>query len=317
VFLLIAKILNFLKKPFGGFLGVVFLATFSLLLWNIYPIASNLEILFSEQWNPEAGQFGVFSMLIGTIACALVANLLVFPIGVATAFCIRFTVIESLQRKLLLPLELLAAVPSLVFGMIGLAYVGPELFQMYQNSFVSGFMQEKFGIALVTDANFITGSLVLALLLLPYSVVYCFEVAKGIVAEELMAADSLGVRRLFFVVKVALPQLRWGLVASFMQCLSRALGEAVALSLVIGRADTIFRLNEFSSSQKFVSIFLNPGQTLATKLAGPELFLSWSDSTYRAAILSLVLCLFAVTALFFLGAELFVSKNGGARNEVL
>jgi phosphate transport system permease protein len=296
--------------PITLFLGILFLFSFVLLLVNLWPICEHWQTLFKPHWNPEIGEFGIISMLAATIFCAVAANFLIFPVGLVTAFCIRFFVPQKIQSKLLAPLELLAAVPSLVFGMIGLAYVGPQLLEWFQGSNLELFLKEYFSLTVTTDANLFTGSLVLALLLLPYTVVFSYEASKIVTPEETLAADSLGLRRLFFITKVALPAARTALVAAFFQCLSRALGEAVALSLVIGRADVIFSNQNSSSIQSRLSSFVfSPGQTFATKLAGPELFLGWSQPQYRAALLSLVLILFIITSGMYVFANAMQEKS--------
>ena len=254
----------------------------ALLVYYAFPAISGNAFWTLGVWNPAAHSYGILPMLFGTLVCAALAMSIAFPLGVFSALGLKFLVPKNLQPPLQMPIEMLAGIPSLLFGLLGLIVIGPALLEFL----------EPLGIA--TDANFLTGGVVLAFMLLPYTTAHALEALHAVAQSEVTAFDALGGQRIYFVCYAVIPKTWRMLLASGWQAWSRALGEAVALSLVVGRADV--------PVGSFIDSVVSPGQTLATKLAGPELFLSWSDSNYRAAVLGLcllLLCAAVGSSLFF------------------
>ncbi|WP_329418350.1 phosphate ABC transporter permease subunit PstC [Streptomyces sp. NBC_01268] len=237
-----------------------------------------LALLAGASWNPADSVFGGLAMIYGSAVVCLIALVLAVPVGWAGAIALTEYLPPRLAKPLRMSVELLAAVPSIVYGLIGILAVRPL-------------------IAWIGDVpggdSLLAAGVVLAVMITPTVVAVSVDALSAVPDRYREAAYSLGLTRREVVRSAVLPQARQGMRAAVLLGLARALGEAIAVFLVVGRADG--RLP--TSFGGLVDSLVHPGQTLTTKLAGPEPVLAGTSGPYFAAICGLGLVLLALVAL--------------------
>ena len=237
-----------------------------------------LPLWFTRLWDPTSGAYGAAAMLWGTLVVSAVALSLAVPVGWAAAVGLAEHLPARAARPLRTGVELLAAVPSIVYGLVGIALVRPLVARLGD---VPG------------GDSLLAAGLVLAVMVLPTVVAVSVDALAAVPDSVREAAASLGLTRSEVVRSAVLPLARPGMRAAVLLGLARALGETIAVFLVIGRADG--RLPT-SPSQAWHSL-VEPGQTLTTKLGGPEPLLAGAVGPHRAALCALALLLLAGVAL--------------------
>ena len=235
------------------------------------------RLLSSRTWDPSRDTYGAAAMVYGTVAVSAVALLLAVPVGWAAAIGLSEHLPPRLARPLRTGVELLAAVPSIVYGLVGIALVRP---------FVAWLGDVPGGDSLLA------AGLVLAVMVLPTVVAVSVDALAAVPAGVREAAAALGLTRTEVVRSAVLPLARPGLRAAVLLGLARALGETIAVFLVIGRAD-----GRLPSPRHLLSSLFAPGQTLTTKLGGPEPILAGAVGAHRAALSALALLLLGTVAL--------------------
>lgn len=235
------------------------------------------ELVTSPVWDPSRGRFGAAAMLWGTAAVAAVALALAAPVGWAAAVAIHEVAPARWRRLLRAGAELLAVVPSIVYGLIGIAYLRPLIARL---AGVPG------------GDSLLAAGLVLAVMVLPTIVAVSVDALAGVPRAAREAAAACGLTRTEVIRAAVLPQARRGLGAAALLALARALGETIAVFLVVGRADG--RLP--SSPADVFDRLVQPGQTLTTKLNGPESVLAGTSGAHWAALCGLGLLLLTAVA---------------------
>ncbi|MFE6781599.1 phosphate ABC transporter permease subunit PstC [Streptomyces sp. NPDC057680] len=265
---------------YSGILSV--LLTLAVLLgYLVTGIASGTvdwaALFTSSTWNPATLAFGGLAMIYGSAAVCVLALVLAVPIGWSAAVALSEYLPPRLAKPLRLSIELLAAVPSIVYGLIGIMVIRP---------FVADLGDVPGGDSLLA------AGIVLAVMIMPTIVAVSVDALSAVPGRYREAAYSLGLTRREVVRSAVLPQARSGMRAGVLLGLARALGEAIAVFMVIGRADG--RLPE--SLGDIFSSLVRPGQTLTTKLAGPEPMLAGTSGPYFAALCGLGVILLALVA---------------------
>ncbi|MER5400509.1 phosphate ABC transporter permease subunit PstC [Streptomyces sp. NPDC002599] len=235
------------------------------------------DLATNPTWNPVSGTFGALAMIYGSAVVCVLALLLAVPVGWAAAVALTEYLPPRLAKPLRLSVELLAAVPSIVYGLVGVMVVRP---------FIAALGDVPGGDSLLA------AGIVLAVMIMPTIVAVSVDALAAVPGRYREAAYSLGLTRREVVRSAVLPQARSGMRAGVLLGLARALGEAIAVFLVVGRADG--RLPE--SLGGFFSSLVHPGQTLTTKLAGPEPMLAGTSGPYFAALCGLGIILLALVA---------------------
>ena len=254
-----------------------------------------VQLVTSATWDPPSGRFGGAGMLFGTAAVAVVALALAAPLGWAAAIAIVELAPLRWRRLLRAAAELLAVVPSIVYGLIGIAFVRP---------LVAGAAGVPGGDSLVAAA------LVLAVMVLPTVVAVSVDALGGVPAPLREAGAACGLTRTEVIRSVVLPAARRGMGAGLLLGLARALGETIAVFLVVGRADGRFP----TSPSDVLTRLVRPGQTLTTKLNGPESILAGTAGAHWAALCGLgLLLLGAVAALTVVGQRRSGPEGHGGR----
>ncbi|HUR23930.1 MAG TPA: ABC transporter permease subunit [Acidimicrobiales bacterium] len=236
-----------------------------------------VELVTSPVWDPPSGQFGATAMIWGTAVVAALALALAAPVGWAAAIAIHEVAPVRWRRRLRTGCELLAVVPSIVYGLLGVAFLRPLV------SDVAG---------VPGGDSLLTAGLVLAVMVLPTVVAVSVDALAGVSVATREAAAACGLRRSEVIRSAVVPEARRGMGAGALLGLARALGETIAVYLVVGRADGLVP----SGVSDAVTRVVHPGQTLTTKLNGPETVLAGTSGSHWAALCALGLLLLAVVA---------------------
>jgi phosphate transport system permease protein len=285
----------------GGALVFVGVAV-SLVVALIWPAApalnhSGLGFIFDGTWNPDQEHFGAGVFIIDTLITTGVALLIAVPIGLGTAAALS----ELLPRRVSAPLsacvELLAAVPSIVVGLWGLLVLVP-FFAQHVGGVMAGIplLGHLFGGPRLGTGLF-TAAVVLAVMILPTMVSLTRTAFQGVSVADREAALALGCTRWQVVRRAVIPGARSGIEAAITLAMGRALGEAIAVSLVIGGGVTVPH-----------SLLAN-GTTLGSAVVN---YFSDAVGIQRSAVIGLVVVLLAFTALANIGGQYFLRRRSDA-----
>ena len=265
-------------------------AMVGLFVWQSRPVwrHAGWGFLSGREWFYRQEIFGAAPMIYGTLVVAAVALGLAAPIGIGAAL---FTS-EFLPRRLRIPvkvsLELLAGVPSVVYGLLGILLLRGWVYDLLEP-------WEP-----LSGDTLLTAGLLLAVMILPTVMTLTEDALRGVPAAQRLAARGLGLTATEVVLRVSLPQAAPGILAAVLLSLGRALGEMIAVFLVVGRQD-----NQWPSPLLTLRPLTEAGQTLASKLGGAETSIAYGDPLHWSAMVGLALVLLAlVTSLTLLGARL-------------
>lgn len=242
------------------------------------------ELLTSSVWDPARHRFGATAMLWGTAAVALIAVALAAPVGWAAAVAITDLAPRRWKGALRGGAELLAVVPSIVYGLIGIVFLRP-------------FVARLAGVP--GGDSLLAAGLVLAVMIVPTIVSVSIDALEAVPARAREAAAACGLTRTEVIRSAVLPSARRGLGAAALLGVARALGETIAVFLLVGRADGRFP----SSVGDTVTRFVRPGQTLTTKLNGPESVQAGTSGDHWAALCGLGLVLLLVVGLLTVAGQ--------------
>jgi phosphate transport system permease protein len=241
------------------------------------------DFLSRAAWDPVHGDFAVGPALAGTLVTAALALALAAPLGLAAALYTAELAPPRLRAPLAALVDLLAAVPSVVYGLWGLHVLVPAV-----RTAVGPFLRDTLGLGRFAafagpayGPSVLAAALVLAVMVLPYVAAVSREVLRAVPAAQREAALALGATPWEAAVGVVLPHARAGVVGAVLLGLGRALGETMAVAMVIGAA------------HRGPGSLLAPGYTLASLLANE--FAEAGDDRHLAALLAAGLALFAAT----------------------
>jgi len=255
--------------------------------------AFGFGFLTSERWNPVTDIYGALPAIYGTILTSCIAMLIAVPVGLMIAFFLTELCPKWLRRPIGIAIELLAGIPSIIYGIWGLFIFAPFLQATLQPFLIntlgnlpgigSLFAGPPYGIGLLTSG------LILAIMVLPFVTAITrdvFEAVPGVLKE---AAYGLGCTRWEVVRNVVMPYARVGIIGGVMLALGRALGETMAVTFVIGNAHRI------SAS------ILAPGTTISATIANE--FTEAVGDLYTSALIELGLILFVITFIVLAAAR--------------
>ncbi len=235
-------------------------------------------------------------MLYGTACVSAVALLLATPLGVGAALFMAEVLPRRARLGLKMAVELLAGVPSVVYGLLGVLLLRDFVFRLLAPwDPLSG-------------DTLLTAGLLLAVMVLPTIATLADDALAGVPAEQRLAARSLGLTRAEVALRISLPQALPGIASALILALGRALGETIAVFLVVGRQD-----NQWPERLLSLRPLAAAGQTVTSKLGGSETFLAYGDPLHWGAITGLALVLFlGVLGISLLGGRLATSGDGHA-----
>lgn len=257
------------------------------------------QFLTGSDWDPVAGSFGALPFIFGTIVTSILALLLAVPLGIATAVFLAELAPRRLSSALAFMVDLLAAVPSVIYGLLGIFLLVPFLTQ-----YVVPPLQKTLGFLPIFSGPFygvsiFSASIVLAIMVVPFIISVSREVLLAVPVEQREASFALGSTHWETVWRVVLPHARRGIYASVFLALARALGETMAVTMVIG------------NNPQIAKSLLAPGYTIAAVIANE--FTEATGNLYLSALIELALALFAVTfVLNGLGRIMIAATSGKA-----
>ena len=239
------------------------------------------SFFLTRVWDPIAEQFGALPFIYGTLVTAAVALLIAVPLGIGAAIFLAELAPQKLSDPLQFFIDLLAAVPSVIYGLLGVFFVIPIMRQWVQPALKStlGFLPLFQGPAY--GIGFLTAGVVLAIMVIPYIISVSREVLLSVPRDQREAALALGSTRWESTWKVVVPFARTGIMGSIFLALARALGETMAVTMVIGNTPTIS-----------ASLF-SPGYSIAAVIANE--FTEATGDLYLGALIELGLVLFLLT----------------------
>ena len=255
--------------------------------------AYGLGFLTSATWDPTRDQYGIVPMIVGTMATATIGLALAALIGVGTAvFLSEDFLPRSIRNALVFLVELLAAIPSVVYGLWGVFVVIPaikpvELWLYNHLSWIPLFSTAP------TGPGLLPASLVLTIMLLPIITAISRDALAAVPADLRQAAYAIGSTRLEALFGVLIPAAFSGIVGGIMLALGRAMGETMAVTLLIGNA------NKISAS------LFAPGSTISSLLANQ---FAEASGLQIAALMYAALVLFALTLLVNVLAQVIVRR---------
>lgn len=252
---------------------------------------------FSNNWNVSANRFGALPLVLGTLITSAIALIIGVPVAVATAIYLTELCPRRVRTPLTVLVELLAAVPSVVYGLWGIFFLAPKLHGAEQwladrLSFIP-----FIGGGLVTIPNYFITGLVLAVMILPIVSAISREVMATVPADQKEAALGLGATRWEMIRMAVLPYCRSGIVGGSMLGLGRAIGETIAVTILIGDSPTLGH-HIFSQGYSLAAVIANEfGEAVGV---------------HRSALFAAGLVLFVLTLLVNVVARIFVVRAGRA-----
>jgi phosphate transport system permease protein len=258
----------------------------------------------TEVWNPVTEKFGALAAIYGTVVTSFIAMLIAVPIGIGIAVFLTELCPLNLRRPIGTAIELLAGIPSIIYGIWGLFIFAPFLQQHVQPGLISLFGHIPVLSSLFAGPPYgigvLTASLILAIMVLPFITAVSRDVFETVPPVLKEAAYGLGCTTREVVSRVVIPYTRTGVIGGIMLGLGRALGETMAVTFVIGNAHRI------SAS------ILSPGTTISATIANE--FTEAVGDLYTSSLIELGLILFFITFIVLAMAQwmlMRLEKKGG------
>ncbi len=249
------------------------------------------SFLFTSTWDPQSGQFGALPFIYGTVVTAALSLLIAVPFGVGAAIFLAELAPPKLSDAMTFLIELLAAVPSVIFGLIGIFVLVPAL------NVVVPFLKDHLGSMIFFSGPFygvsiFSAGVVLSVMIAPYIISVSREVLLNVPKDLREAALALGATRWETTWQVVVPYARTGIFGSIFLALARALGETMAVTMVVG------------NSPKIMASLLAPGYSIAAVIANE--FSEATGDIYTSSLIELALVLFGLTIVLNGAARLLI-----------
>ena len=244
-----------------------------------------LSFITTEVWNPVTDQFGALAPIYGTLVTSAIAMLIAVPVGLMVAFFLTELCPPILRRPIGIAIELLAGIPSIIYGIWGLFVFAPFL-----QKYIQPFLIDAFANVPVLNSLFegppygigmLTAGLILAIMVLPFVTAISRDVFDAVPPVLKEAAYGVGCTTWEVFGHVILPYTRVGVIGGCMLGLGRALGETMAVTFVIGNA------------HKVAASILAPGTTISASIANE--FTEAVGDLYTSSLIALGLILFVIT----------------------
>lgn len=266
--------------------GTIFVIT-SLVFYELFAQSAlsrhkfGWTFLFTQTWDPVAGQFGALPFAYGTVITSILALLIAVPQGVASAVFLAELAPPRLSNGLTFLIELLAAVPSVIYGLLGIFVLVPILDKYVVPSLKAVFGSLPLFQGVFYGLSYLSASIVLSIMIVPFIVSVSREVLLSVPRDQREASLALGASKWQTTWRVVIANASTGIMGSIFLALARALGETMAVTMVIGNRPTI--------SASLVA----PGYSIAAIIANE--FTEATGDLYASALIELGLVLFAVT----------------------
>lgn len=250
----------------------------------------------TQTWDPVAGQYGAWPFIYGTLVTSTLALLIGVPLGVGAAIFLAELAPPAISDALTFLIELLAAVPSVIYGLLGVFVLIPILRTIEPAiravlGWTPLFRGPFYGVSLFS------AGVVLSVMIVPFIISISREVILAVPADQREAALALGATRWESTWDVVVPYARKGIAGSIFLALARSLGETMAVTMVIG------------NDPKVKASLFAPGYSIAAVIANE--FTEATGQLYTSALIELGLVLFALTIVINALARLLVAGTGG------
>jgi phosphate transport system permease protein len=241
--------------------------------------------VYTEVWNPVTEEFGALAPIYGTVVTSIIAMAIAVPVGIMVAFFLTELCPKWLRRPIAIAIELLAGIPSIIYGIWGLFVFAPFL-QKYVQPFLIDTFENVPGLSSIFEGppygiGILTAGLILAIMVLPFITAISRDVFDAVPPVLKEAAYGLGCTKWEVFRSVILPYTRVGVIGGVMLGLGRALGETMAVTFVIGNA------------HKISASILQPGTTISAAIANE--FTEAVSDLYTSSLTALGLILFIIT----------------------
>jgi phosphate transport system permease protein len=265
-----------------------------------------LDFFTTTRWAPADATFGAAAFMWGTLYTALIALVLAVPVSFGVALFVTQVARPRLKKPIVYVLDLLAVVPSVVFGLWGVLVLAEPIQGVYAHIHhaVAGIpvLDSIFGDT-PQGRSFMTAGVILAIMITPIITSLAREVIETTPHGDKEAAYALGATRWEMIRAAVIPHSKGGLVGAVMLGLGRAMGETIAVALVIGSSNGQISFNAFA-----------PGNSMPAVIAN-----EWgeADELHKSAMIGLALTLFAITIVVNLVATAVVqrsTKRSGGRS---
>ncbi len=267
--------------------------------------AFGFDFLISDAWSPPREKFGAAAAIYGTVVTSIIAMVIGVPVGLGIAVFLTELCPPMLRRPVGVAIELLAGIPSIIYGIWGVYYFRP-----FMQDYLQPFLIHTIGNVPILGILFqgpplgyglLTAGLVLAVMILPFVTAISRDVFETVPSVLKEAAYGMGCTTFEVVGNIVLPFTRVGVIGGVMLALGRALGETMAVTFVIGNAPHI------------QSSILAQGTTISAMIANS--FADADPGLFTSSLLALGFILFVITFLVLAAARLMLARleNQGAR----
>ncbi|MEI6578095.1 MAG: phosphate ABC transporter permease subunit PstC [Eubacteriales bacterium] len=279
-----------------GSVAVLSVATISVyMIISGVPVFSKVgvrEFLFSPVWDPNAGKFGIFRIILTSLTGTAFAVLIGVPIGVLTAVFLAELAPKPLYRIVRPAVELLAGIPSVIYGFLGLIVLVPVIAEIELIVFKNSATHQFTG-----GASLIAAVIMLAIMILPTVINVSESSLRAVPAEYRDASFGVGATHIQTIFKVLIPTAKSGIVTSIVLGIGRAIGEAMAIILVAGN----------------VANFPLPFNSVKFLTTGIVSDMNYASGLHREALFGMGLVLFVFVMVINVILNLIL-KNGGERD---
>jgi phosphate transport system permease protein len=253
--------------------------------------------IFTDNWDPAKNSFGALGLIYGTLLVAAIAVILSLPVSIGIALFVTDVAPRRIRRPIVYTVDLLATIPSVVYGLWALLVLAEPLASLYQSlsdaTASIPILSTLFANPSASGKSFMTAGIIVAIMITPIITSITREVFATVPASQKEAALALGATRWEMIRGAVFPHSRSGMVAGTMIGLGRAMGETIAIALVIG------------ASQRVTANVLGPGDTLASVIANQ---FGEASGTHRAALIGCGVVLFAITIVISMAARTVVTR---------
>src|SRR5262249_27887942 len=281
-------------------LSIIAIAVLLVLIlgWQAWPALSHAgeyRIFTSSEWNPHKTPpiYGSLAFVFGTLTTSCIAMLIAVPLGVGSAAFLAEIAPGWIRRVGSFLIELLAAVPSVVYGFWGMYFLRPAvqwLFNLMNGPNTSG-------------AGIFAAGIILAIMIVPYITAITFDVCRAVPHSQREGALALGATRWQMIRTAVLPYARPGIMAACFLALGRALGETMAVTMMIGNRPEI-KFSIFAMGDSIASVIANR----LNEADSPEI---------RSALVSLGLTLLLITSILNITGRLLIRRLGKPRKKII
>jgi phosphate transport system permease protein len=261
--------------------------------------AFGFGFLTSTEWNPVTDVYGAAGPIAGTLITAFAALAIALPLAIGiSVFLVEFAP-QRIAPPIAVAIELLAGIPSIVYGMWGLFVLAPWFAEHVQLPIImaaeEGSLVDRWFAGIPNGANIVTASLILAMMILPYMAAVFRELLLIVPAQVREAGYGLGCTPFEVVRSIVIPYVGQGMIGVIMLGLGRALGETMAVTFIIG------------NSHRLPHSLFDSGSTIASTIANE--FAEATSDIHSAALVALGLLLFLISFAVLATARMLIARS--------